>query len=107
SVAEIIETDGPNQILRENGRRRIAVLANTDNSDMTRIVSDVRAAVSSANLPQGYFTSLEGQFQAEEEASRLIGMLSLVSLGLIFVVLYTRYRSSVLALIVMGNVPLA
>lgn len=107
SVAEIIETDGPNQILRENGRRRIAVLANTDNSDMTRIVSDVRAALSGANLPQGYFTSLEGQFQAEEEASRLIGMLSLVSLGLIFVVLYTRYRSSVLALIVMGNVPLA
>lgn len=107
SVAEVIETDGPNQILRENGRRRIAVLANTDNSDMTRIVSDVRGALASANLPQGYATSLEGQFQAEEEASRLIGLLSLVSLGLIFVVLYTRYRSSALALIVMGNVPLA
>lgn len=107
SVAEVIETDGPNQILRENGRRRIAVLANTDNSDMTRIVSDVRAELARANLPQGYFTSLEGQFQAEEEASELIGLLSLVSLGLIFVVLYTRYRSSVLALIIMGNVPLA
>lgn len=107
SVAEVIETDGPNQILRENGRRRIAVAANTDNSDMTRIVADVRAAVADANLPQGYFARLEGQFQAEEEASRLIGLLSLVSLGLIFVVLYTRYRSAVLALIVMGNVPLA
>ena len=107
SVAEVIETDGPNQILRENGRRRIAVLANTDNSDMTRIVADVRQAVSNASLPQGYFTSLEGQFQAEEEASRLIGLLSIVSLGLIFVVLYTRYQSSVLALIIMGNVPLA
>ena len=107
SVAEVIETDGPNQILRENGRRRIAVLANTDNSDMTRIVADVRDAISRANMPQGYFTSLEGQFQAEEEASRLIGLLSLVSLGLIFVVLYARYRSAVLALIIMGNVPLA
>lgn len=107
SVAEVVETDGPNQILRENGRRRIAVLANTDNSDMTRIVSDVRNAISQANLPQGYFASLEGQFQAEEEASSLIGLLSLVSLGLIFVVLYTRYRSTALALIIMGNVPLA
>jgi HME family heavy-metal exporter len=107
SVAEVIEADGPNQIQRENGRRRIAVLANTDGSDLARIVEDVRGVVARANLPQGYFTSLEGQFQAEEEASRLIAGLSLVSLGLIFVVLYSRYQSSVLALIIMANVPLA
>lgn len=107
SVAEVIETDGPNQILRENGRRRIAVLANTDGSDMARIVATVRAELADAPLPQGYFTNLEGQFQAEEEASRLIALLSLVSLALIFVVLYTRYRSTALALIIMGNVPLA
>jgi HME family heavy-metal exporter len=107
SVAEVIETDGPNQILRENGRRRIAVLANTDGSDMARIVAAVRAELADAPLPQGYFTNLEGQFQAEEEASRLIALLSLVSLALIFVVLYTRYRSTALALIIMGNVPLA
>lgn len=107
SVAEVIETDGPNQIQRENGRRRIAVFSNTDGSDLARIVDDVRAAVGRASLPQGYFTSLEGQFQAEEEASRLIAGLSLVSLALIFVVLYSRYQSAVLALIVMANVPLA
>lgn len=59
------------------------------------------------DLPQGYFTSLEGQFQAQEEASRLIAVLSLVSLLLIFVVLYSRYKSGALALIIMGNVPLA
>lgn len=107
SVADVVETDGPNQILRENGRRRIAVLANTDGSDLARIVEDIRKEVQTATLPQGYFTSLEGQFQAQEEASQLIALLSLVSLGLIFVVLYSRYQSSVLALIIMGNVPLA
>jgi HME family heavy-metal exporter len=107
NVAEVIETDGPNQILRENGRRRIAVLANTDGSDMARIVEAIRAEIATAPLPQGYFTRLEGQFQAQEEASRLIALLSLVSLALIFVVLYTRYRSTALALIIMGNVPLA
>ncbi len=107
SVADVIETDGPNQILRENSRRRIAVLANTDGSDMARIIDAIRAEIASAPLPQGYFTRLEGQFQAQEEASRLIALLSLVSLALIFVVLYTRYRSTVLALIIMGNVPLA
>jgi HME family heavy-metal exporter len=107
TVAEILETDGPNQIQRENGRRRIAVFANTDGSDMARIVADIRTAIAATKLPQGYFASLEGQFQAQEEASRLIGVLSALSLALIFVVLYTRYRSSVLALIIMGNVPLA
>jgi HME family heavy-metal exporter len=107
NVAEIVETDGPNQILRENSRRRIAVLANTDGSDMARIVEAIRAEVASAELPQGYFTQLEGQFQAQEEASLRIFLLSLVSLALIFIVLYSRYRSSVLALIIMGNVPLA
>jgi len=107
AVADISETDGPNQIQRENGRRRIAVFANTDGSDMARIVADIRTAISSATLPQGYFASLEGQFQAQEEASRMIGLLSVASLLLIFVVLYTRYRSGVLALIIMGNVPLA
>ncbi len=107
NVADVIETDGPNQILRENSRRRIAVLANTDGSDMARIIEAARAEISAAPLPQGYFTRLEGQFQAQEEASQLIALLSVVSLLLIFVVLYTRYRSTALALIIMGNVPLA
>ena len=58
-------------------------------------------------LPEGYFTQLEGTFQAQEEATRPIGLLSLVSLALIFAILYSRYRSAVLALIIMGSVPLA
>ncbi|MDX2308400.1 MAG: efflux RND transporter permease subunit [Hyphomicrobium sp.] len=107
SVADVVETDGPNQILRENGRRRIAVLANTDGSDLARIVEDIRSELARSSLPQGYFASLEGQFQAQEEASRLIALLALVSLILIFLVLYSRYQSSILALIIMGNVPLA
>lgn len=107
SVAEVVETDGPNQILREDGRRRIAVLANTDGSDLAGIVDAIRAELARADLPQGYFTRLEGQFQAQEEAAGLILLLSAVSLLLIFVVLYTRYRSAVLAVIIMGNVPLA
>ena len=107
-VATIEETEGPNQIQRENTRRRIAVLGNSDGtSDMARIVADVRTIIAGTKLPQGYTTNLEGTFQAQEHAILLIGALSLVSLAMIFVVLYSRYRSSVLALIVMGNIPLA
>jgi heavy-metal exporter, HME family len=107
AFATVQETDGPNQILREDGRRRIAVLANTDGSDMARIVEAIRGVLSEISLPQGYSTQLGGQFQAQESATRLIGLLSLVSLAMIFVVLYSRYQSAVLALIIMGNVPLA
>ncbi len=107
-LADIKETEGPNQILRENGRRRVVVLANTSGgADMAQIVESIRQAVGSIKLPEGFYTRLEGTFQAQEEASRTIGILSLLSLSLIFAILYNRYRSGLLALIVMGNVPLA
>jgi CzcA family heavy metal efflux pump len=105
AIAAVEEGDGPNQIGRENGRRRIVVSANSDGSDMNRIISDIRAAVADSKLPGSYFVSIEGQFQAQEEATRLISGLSLASLSLIFLVLYSRYRSSVLAVIIMANIP--
>ena len=58
-------------------------------------------------LPPGTYASLEGTFQAQEEASRTIAALSALSLALVFAILYSRYRSAALALIIMGNVPLA
>lgn len=108
ALADIRETDGPNQILRENGKRRIVVLANSDGrTDMAAIVAEIRRIVAEHTLPTGTFTMLEGTFQAQEEASRTIGLLSLVSLSMIFALLYSRYRSVRLALIIMGSVPLA
>ncbi len=107
SIAEVAETDGPNQIGRENGRRRIVVYANTDGSDMGRIIADVRRAIDEADIPTGNFITLEGQFQAQEQATRLISGLALVSLALIFLLLYSRYRSMVLTGIIMANIPLA
>ena len=107
AIATVEETDGPNQIGRENGRRRIVVYANTDGSDMGRVIEDIRAVIARANLPPGTFVSLEGQFQAQEQAVKLIVGLSLISLAMIFLVLYARYRSAVLAGIIMANIPLA
>jgi HME family heavy-metal exporter len=107
-VAEIRETDGPNQILRENPRRRLAVFANTDGkADMAGIVAAIRGELAATRLPEGYFTTLEGTFKAQEDASRTIGALSVLSLALIFAILYSRYRSIACALIIMGSVPLA
>jgi HME family heavy-metal exporter len=107
-IADIRETDGPNQILRENGKRRLVVLANTDGSaSMGSVIEAIRREIRDTKMPEGVFAVLEGTFQAQEEAARTIGLLSLVSLTLIFAILYSRYRSAALALIVMGSVPLA
>lgn len=107
-VASIEETDGPNQILRENTRRRIVVMANGDGrSDMAQTIARVRDVLAATPLPQGYIVSLEGTHQANEEATRRIGSLSVMSMLLIFVVLHGRYGSVALAAIVMAGIPLA
>jgi heavy-metal exporter, HME family len=106
-VASIEDGDGPNQISRDDGKRRIVLSANTQGRALSEVVADIRAAVAATRLPEGYFIVLGGQFQAQEEASRLIGMLSIVSLALMFVVLYSRYKSATLSALVMVNIPLA
>jgi HME family heavy-metal exporter len=106
-IASVEESDGPNQVSRENSRRRIVLSANTDGRDMSQVIADVRAELAAKQLPEGYFTALEGQFQAQEQAARLITLLAAVSLTMIFMVLYSRYRSTALTLIIMGNIPLA
>ncbi|NBE09433.1 efflux RND transporter permease subunit [Paragemmobacter ruber] len=107
-IADIVETDGPNQILRENGKRRLVVLANSDGqTDMAQIVEQIRAVMAAKDLPTGFFATLEGTFQAQEESMRTIGLLSILSLAMIFAILYSRYRSPLFVGIIMASVPLA
>ena len=106
-LATIEEGDGPNQISRDDGKRRIVLSANAQGRALSDVVADIRQAVGDTRLPEGYFITLGGQFQAQEEASRLVGLLAIVSLVLMFVVLYTRYRSATLSALIMANIPLA
>jgi len=106
-IATIEDGDGPNQISRDDGKRRIVLSANAQGRALSDIVTDIRRVVAETRLPEGYFITLGGQFQAQEEASRLVGLLSIVSLVLMFVVLYSRYKSVVLSALIMGNIPLA
>jgi HME family heavy-metal exporter len=107
-IAEVRETDGPNQILRENGKRRVVVLANTDGeADMATVIAEIRKVIATSTLPPGFFVSLEGTFQAQEESMRTIGLLSVISLAMVFAILYSRYRSVLFVSIIMASVPLA
>ncbi|RYF83777.1 MAG: efflux RND transporter permease subunit [Comamonadaceae bacterium] len=106
-IATIEESDGPNQVSRDDGRRRIVLSANASGRPLSDVVADLRTAVAQMALPEGYFITMGGQFQAQEEASRLVGLLSLMSLTLMFVVLYSRYQSVLLSVLIMANIPLA
>jgi len=106
-LATVVDTDGPNEIIRDNSVRRIAVLANTNGSDLAAIASAIQAQLAQMKLPVGYYGAIEGNYQAQQAATTRMAILSLISLILIFAILYSRYDSTVLSLIVMGNVPLA
>lgn len=106
-IASIEDSDGPNQVSRDDGKRRIVLSANAQGRALSEIVADIRKVVAESKLPEGYFITLGGQFQAQEQASKLVGLLSIVSLVLMFVVLYSRYKSVTLSVLIMGNIPLA
>lgn len=107
TFADVRETDGPNNIQRENTRRQIVVRANADSAEMSEVVERIRQIVAATQLPPGYFTDLDGTFRAQEEASSAIMGLAAISLALIFVVLYSRYRHVSLTLMIMAIIPMA
>jgi len=107
-VAEVRVDQGPNTINRENVQRRIIIQANVADRDLGSVINDVRAAIgNSVQLPQGYFVQYGGQFEAQEKASRLITLLSIVAIGGIFLLLYIALKSARSAALVMANLPLA
>ncbi|MBN8628128.1 MAG: efflux RND transporter permease subunit, partial [Planctomycetes bacterium] len=109
SVAEIRQASGPNTVNRENVRRRIILQCNTADRDLNSVVTDIQARVAPivATLPSGYFLEYGGQFESQKNASRMIGLLSLISLAAMFLALYTLFRSVNMALQVLSALPMA
>ena len=108
AVADVREARGPNGILRENGERRFTVAIRPAVRDAGRLVSELAERVSrEVKLPEGYFVTYEGEFQARNEASRRILVLGAVVLVVIVLLLQGYFRSLSLALQVLLNIPLA
>jgi CzcA family heavy metal efflux pump len=107
-LADIGHDLGPNFISRENGQRKIVIMANVQERDLRGVVDDIRRAIESEiTLPQGYYVVYGGQFESENEAAKTIGWLSLFVVAGIFVLLFLAFRSVSRALLVMVNLPLA
>lgn len=107
-LADILEGKGPNIINRENVQRRIVVQANVSGRDLGSVVTDIQNTISEkVHLPNGFFISYEGQFQSQQEATRLIGLLSIATLATMFLVLYSHFRSAMIVAQILLNIPLA
>jgi HME family heavy-metal exporter len=109
SVAKIYTAGGPNTINREQVRRRIVLQCNVAGRGLVDVVRDIQNRLQplQASLPTGYFIEYGGQFQNQQSATRMIAVLSAVSLVGMFLVLFTMFRSVNLALQVMVALPMA
>jgi len=107
-LADIKEEDGPAQISREGGQRRISVEMNVRGRDLAGFVTDAQRAVSSkVPIPSGYQLQWGGQFEQLQSASRRLMIVVPAALLLIFVLLYFNFQAAMPALLIFLNIPLA
>ena len=107
-VADIRSVTGPNTINRENVQRKIVISANVSERDLRGVVNDIRNKVDeSIKLPEGYHIEYGGQFESEEAASRTLLLTSLMSLLVIFMLLYNEFKNMKESGVILLNLPLA
>ena len=108
SVADVIYATSPNTIRHEMVSRLVVVQANVSGRDLGSVINEARARIAKqVVLPQGYYVVYGGQFEAQEQASRQLILLSFVAIIGIFFLLWMAFRSALAALLVMANLPLA
>jgi Cu/Ag efflux pump CusA len=107
-VADIISTSGPNTINRENVQRKIVVSANVSARDLRSVVNEIKDNINQKiTLPENYRIQYGGQFESEEKASQILFLTSLLSLLIIFLLLYQEFKNVKTAGIILLNLPLA
>jgi cobalt-zinc-cadmium resistance protein CzcA len=108
SVADIRVTDGPNQISRENGKRRVVVQANVRGRDVASVVGDAKAAIAKdVRLPAGSYLEWGGQFENLASARERLQLVIPACFALILMLLYGALGSARDAAIVFTGVPMA
>jgi CzcA family heavy metal efflux pump len=107
-VANIESSSGPNNINRENVKRKLVVSANVADRDVRSVVGDIQKIIKAKiDLPKDYYIEYGGQFESEAKASRTLLMASLLSFLIIFILLYQEFKNVTTTGIVLLNLPLA
>lgn len=107
-IAKLTLLEGPNQISRENGKRRVVVSANVQGRDLGSFVSEAEQAIQQqVNIPAGYWTRLGGQFENLQSASKRLQIVVPVALGLVFILLFMMFNNLKDGLLVFTGIPFA
>lgn len=106
-VASFELAPGPNQVSRENGKRRIVVSANVRGRDVGSFVADAEAALAQVKIPAGYWTSWGGTFENLQSATQRLQIVVPVSLLLVFVLLFAMFGNVKDGLLVFTGIPFA
>ena len=108
SLAKLERASGPVKIERELGSRYSVVIANVTGRDLVGFVEDARAKVAQGvKLPTGYRIAWGGQFENQQRAAARLALVVPISLGFIFVILFSTFGSVRQALLVLSNIPFA
>ena len=107
-VADVVSTMGPNTVSRENVKRKIVISANTSGRDLRGVVNDVQERIEAeVKLPEGYHVEYGGQFESEQAASQTLLLTSLMSIVVIFLLLYMQFKNAAQSGVILVNLPLA
>lgn len=107
TVADVFESKGPNVVMHENIQRRIVVSCNTSGRDLGSVIEEMQKKIAGqVKLPVGYFITFGGQFESQQQATRMIAFLSLFSLGGMIMVVYHHFRSPRIIAQIFINIPL-
>lgn len=108
NVAEVTSAMGPNTINRENVKRKIVISANASGRDMRSVVNDIQKRVAEkVKMPEGYHVEYGGQFESEQSASRTLTLASVLSIIVIFLLLYMQFKNALESAVILINLPLA
>jgi cobalt-zinc-cadmium resistance protein CzcA len=107
-LADISVVEGPVQVSRENGLRRIGIEINIKNRDIGSYVAEAKDAIrKQVSLPPGYYTTWGGQFENQQRAMNKLMIIAPIAIGLILLLLFVTFASIRLALLVITNLPFA
>jgi cobalt-zinc-cadmium resistance protein CzcA len=107
-VTEIDLVEGPAQISREDGKRRVVVELNVVGRDIGGFVAEAQERIGTEiSLPTGYFVTWGGQFEQQQRAMARLRLMVPVALVLIFILLYLNFRATRPVFLILANIPLA
>lgn len=107
-VASIVSAGGPNSISHENVQRKLVVSANVSGRDVGSAVREIREEIEEhISMPEGYRIEYGGQFESAQRASRTLLLTTILSLIIIFILLYVEFRDIPLSALVLLNLPFA